>query len=309
MYGSPVLDVAAAGVLGLIIGSFLNVVIHRLPLMMARDWWRDVAGYLTDAKAHQDVFGTALPRSTSDEGQRLEASLDVLAPLTLSRPRSRCPRCGHQIRWWENVPVVSYLGLRGKCSACANPISARYPAVEIVTGAAFALIASRWGISWVAGAWAVFACILIAQFLIDFDTQLLPDSLNYPLLWLGLIVAALGWTVPLSSAVWGAVAGYLSLWTVFQLHHKLTGKVGMGHGDFKLLAALGAWFGAHSILALILLSSVVGAVVGGALLVAGRLAHRDIPIAFGPFIAGAGLVAMAAGPAQLERWAPFAFPF
>ncbi|MBE7939827.1 MULTISPECIES: A24 family peptidase [Ramlibacter] len=306
---TPMSAALLGGLLGLLVGSFLNVVVYRLPLMMAREWWRDVAGYLGDAKAHADVFGQDLPASASAESKRLESALDALPAFDIARPRSRCPHCGHVIRWYENVPVLSWLVLRGKCSACSHAISPRYPLVELATAVAFALVASRFGITWTALAWAVFAAVLIAQFLIDFDTQLLPDSLNYPLLWLGLLMAASGASVPLSDSVWGAVAGYMSLWTVFQLHHKLTGKVGMGHGDFKLLAALGAWFGAHMVLALILLSSVVGAVVGGGLLVVGRLANRNIPMAFGPFIAGAGLVAMAVGPAQLERWMPFAFPF
>jgi leader peptidase (prepilin peptidase)/N-methyltransferase len=308
MLVSPLIDAGLAGVMGLLVGSFLNVVIYRFPKMMARDWWREISGMLTDPRAHKDVFATAPPKAAIAEGQRLESALDALPPLSLARPRSRCPSCGHPVRWYENIPVLSYIALRGKCSSCKTRISPRYPLVELVTGGTFALIGARWGITLPALAWAVFAAILIVQFLIDFDTQLLPDDLNYPLLWLGLLVASLGWTVPLHQAVWGAIAGYLSLWSVYQLHHLVTGKEGMGAGDFKLLAALGAWFGATHLVALILLSSVVGSVIGGALLIIGRLAHKDIPIPFGPFIAGAGLVAMAAGP-RLAEWVPFAFPF
>jgi leader peptidase (prepilin peptidase) / N-methyltransferase len=309
MLVSPLVDAAAAGVLGLIVGSFLNVVIHRTPLMMARQWWGELAGLLTDGDAYRKAFGTQPPQSTLAEGARLQSSVDALPPLSLARPGSRCPHCGHAIAWWENVPVLSYIFLRGKCSGCATRISLRYPLVEIATAAAFAIMASRWGITWQAASWAVCCAILIALFLIDFDTQLLPDDLTLPLLWLGLVAAALGWTVPLSEAMWGAVAGYLSLWLVYHGFKLATGKEGMGYGDFKLFAALGAWFGAHYLVALILLSSVVGSIVGGGLLVVGRIAHKDIPIAFGPFIAGAGLVAIALGPQRLAGLIPFAFPF
>jgi len=230
-------------------------------------------------------------------------------PFNLMVPRSRCPHCGHQIGWYENIPVLSYLLLRGKCSACKSGISIRYPSVEIVTALLFAVAGSLHGTTWIGLAWATFCALLVALFLIDFDTQLLPDDLNYLLLWLGLVVAAIGWNIPLKSAVWGAVFGYLSLWTVFQVHHLLTGKVGMGHGDFKLLAALGAWFGAEHLIAIILLSSLVGSVLGSIFLVAGRLANKDIPIAFGPFLAGAGLLLFVVGPVTLAKWVPFAFPF
>jgi leader peptidase (prepilin peptidase) / N-methyltransferase len=308
MFVSAWVDAGIAGVFGLLVGSFLNVVIYRLPRIMAREWWAEVSNMLTDPSAHEEVFGKPAPNVMAPEGSRLRAALDGLPPFSLARPRSRCPSCGHAIRWYENIPVISYLALRGKCSACEVRISVRYPLVELVTGGLFALIAARWGLSAIAIAWAIFAAILIVQFLIDFDTQLLPDDLNYPLLWLGLLVAALGWTVPLDDAVWGAVWGYMSLWLVYQLHNKLTGKEGMGAGDFKLLAALGAWFGAHYLVALILLSSIVGSIVGGSLILVGRLANKDIPIPFGPFIAGAGLVAMVLG-SRLQAWIPFAFPF
>lgn len=274
-----------AAVLGLLVGSFLNVVIHRLPRMMEAEWAAQCAEIAGQETAPTERFN-------------------------LWRPRSRCPHCGHQIRWYENIPVISYLALRAKCSNCGASIGLRYPLIELLTAALFAYLAARHGLTPVAAVWAVFACILIAQFFIDFDTQLLPDDLNYPLLWLGLIVAALGWTaVPLKSALWGAVFGYLSLWIIYQVHHTLTGKEGMGHGDFKLLAALGAWFGAEYLIAIVLLSSVVGALLGIALIIIGRIANRDIPIPFGPFLAGAGMLAMLAGPGTLESAIPFAFPF
>ncbi|MGI9132654.1 MAG: prepilin peptidase, partial [Rhodoferax sp.] len=204
---------------------------------------------------------------------------------------------------------LSYLLLGGKCAQCKTRISLRYPLVELVTAALFAVAGSLHGATWVGLAWAAFCALLVCLFLIDFDTQLLPDDLNYLLLWLGLVVAALGWSVPLNSAVWGAVAGYLSLWSVFQIHHQLTGKIGMGHGDFKLLAALGAWFGVGHLIAIILLSSLVGSVLGASFLLVGRLANKDIPIAFGPFLAGAGLVMFVVGPQTLAAWMPIAFPF
>jgi leader peptidase (prepilin peptidase)/N-methyltransferase len=309
MLVSPLVDVAIGGVLGLLVGSFLNVVVYRYPVILARQWFGDVHATLDDAPMHEQVFGQPAPAGLVAENAKLRTALDALPPFTLSTPRSRCPSCGHQIHWYDNVPVLSYLLLRGKCSNCSARISVRYPLVELTTAAFFALAVHHSGFNLLALAWAVFAAILIAQFLIDLDTMVLPDDLNYVLLWLGLLVASVGWTVPLSSAIWGAALGYLSLWSVYQVHHLLTGKEGMGYGDFKLMAALGAWFGAEYLLALILLSSVVGSVIGGTMLVVGRLADKDVHIPFGPYIAGAGLLAMAIGPATLPQWIPFAFPF
>ncbi|MEO7939456.1 MAG: prepilin peptidase [Burkholderiaceae bacterium] len=278
-------DAVLFGVLGLLVGSFLNVVIYRLPKMLEAEWADNCA----------ELAGSEAPARD---------------PFNLARPRSRCQQCQHTIRWYENIPVVSYLVLRGRCSNCKTPISVRYPLVELGTGLLCAALGSMYGLTITGLVWALLACLLVAQFFIDFDTQLLPDDLNYLILWSGLIASAMGWTtIALPSAVWGAVFGYLSLWTVYQVHHRLTGKHGMGHGDFKLLAGLGAWFGAEYLVAIILLSSVVGSIIGGTLLVVGRLAHRDIPIPFGPFLAGAGLLAMLAGPGRLENLVPFAFPF
>jgi leader peptidase (prepilin peptidase)/N-methyltransferase len=313
----PWMAAGLAGALGLIVGSFLNVVIHRLPAMMRRDWLSESIGNLVrwDAESPtlwSQVFGARAPAPAALERAAAEAAaaLDALPPLTLSRPRSRCGACGHAIRWHENIPVLSWLALRGRCAGCGAAIAWRYPLVEIATGGLFALCGWRFGLSPEAALWAAFCAILVCQFAIDLDTQLLPDDLNYPLLWLGLAGAALGWTgVPLAQAVWGAVWGYLSLWGVYHAYRLATGKEGMGYGDFKLLAALGAWLGAHSLVALILMSSLVGSVLGGALLLAGRLAHKDIPISFGPFIAGAGLLCFAAGPPAMRQWLPFAFPF
>ena len=286
MLSMGVLEAGFFGVFGLLIGSFLNVVIYRLPKMMERQWAIECA----------QVNG--VEPSPSE------------APFNLISPRSACPHCGHQIRWHENVPVLSFLALRGNCSSCGAPIGWRYPAVELVTAALFVIVYCHHGATPAAVAWAAFASLLVVQFLIDFDTQLLPDDVNYPLLWGGLIAAATGLsTAPLRSAVWGAIWGYLSLWMVFHVYRILTGKEGFGYGDFKLLAGLGAWFGGEYLIAIILLSSIVGSLIGGVMLLVGKLAHKNIPIPFGPYLAGAGLLAMAVGPAQLMAWVPFAFPF
>jgi leader peptidase (prepilin peptidase)/N-methyltransferase len=201
--------------LGLCIGSFLNVVIHRLPQMLDRGWRAECA----------DMLGV---------------NVDLPPEMTLSTPRSRCPSCGHAIAWHENIPVLSYLWLRGRCSACKTPISARYPFFEVLTAAIFAALAWRFGAQPTTLLWCAFAAVLVALAGIDWDTTLLPDGLTLPLLWGGLVAAALGLTTPLSSALWGAVAGYLSLWSVYWLFKLATGKEGMGYGDFKLLAAPGA---------------------------------------------------------------------
>jgi leader peptidase (prepilin peptidase)/N-methyltransferase len=309
MFVSPGVDAAIAGVLGLLFGSFLNVVVHRFPQMMGRDWWNDIHATLSDPETHQSVFARPPDKGLVAETAKMRAALDALPPLTLAQPRSRCPHCGHMIRWYENVPVFSYLALRGKCSGCGKGISPRYPIVEAVTACFFALCAWRWGLTPQAAAWAAFSFLLICLFLIDMDTFFLPDDMTYPLLWLGLLVSAAGWTVPLKSAVLGAAAGYLALWSVFHLFKMLTGKEGMGYGDFKLLAALGAWFGAHYLLAIILVSSIVGAVIGVVLLIVGKLANKEVPMPFGPYLAGAGLVCLVIGPAQVPAMFPFAFPF
>ena len=267
-------DAAVAGVLGLLIGSFLNVVIYRLPKMLERQWAAECAG----AARLEPVTGE---------------------PFNLMVPRSRCQQCQHQIRWFENVPVLSYLLLRGKCSACGTRISLRYPAVELLSGALFSFCAWRWGLTPVALVWAGFSATLLALTLIDWDTTLLPDDLTLPLLWAGLIAAALRWTdVPLPSAVWGAVVGYLCLWLIYWGFKLLTGKEGMGYGDFKLLAALGAWFGWTALVPIILMASVIGALVGIAMKFGGTLREgRYVP--FGPFLAGSGLTAMVFGPQSI----------
>ena len=264
------------GLLGLCIGSFLNVVIHRLPQMMERAWRLESA----------ELLGVAAPESPE---------------LTLAKPASRCPHCGHRIRWFENVPLLSWLLLRGRCSACKTPISPRYPFVEVATGLLFALLAWRFGTQPTVLAWCAFVAVLLALSGIDWDTTLLPDSLTLPLLWAGLVVAGLGWTLPLSTAVWGAVFGYLSLWSVYWLFKLTTGKEGMGAGDFKLLAALGAWLGWQMLLPIVLGASLIGAVVGIAMKLGGAL-HEGRYVPFGPFLAGAGLVVLYAGSERVMGW-------
>jgi leader peptidase (prepilin peptidase)/N-methyltransferase len=259
----------AAGVFGMIIGSFLNVVIHRMPKMMQRESDNYVAHESGKELPHQDTYNLMVPRSA-------------------------CPCCGHRIRAYENIPVVSWLALGGKCSQCKAPISPRYPLVELLTGALSAWMAWTFGTGLAGLAAMVFVFLLVAMTAIDLDHQLLPDDLTLPLLWLGLLVNLNGAFVPLREAVIGAAAGYLALWSVYWLFKLLTGKEGMGYGDFKLLAALGAWLGWTMLPTIILLSSVVGAAVGISLMVfAGR--ERNNPIPFGPYLAGGGLIAMMYG--------------
>jgi leader peptidase (prepilin peptidase) / N-methyltransferase len=261
---------------GLCIGSFLNVVIHRLPLMLERGWKMESA----------DLLGVAHEETPA---------------ITLSTPRSRCPACGHAIAWYENIPLASWLWLRARCSACKTPISARYPLVEVATALLFALVGWRFGAEPVALLWCFFCAVLVALAGIDWDTTLLPDNLTLPLLWAGLASAALGWTIPLADAVWGAIVGYLSLWSVYWLFKLTTGKEGMGFGDFKLLAALGAWLGWKMILPIVLGASVIGAIIGIIMKMSSSLREgRYVP--FGPFLAGAGLVVLFAGPERVLGW-------
>ena len=272
------LSPAALAVLGLCIGSFLNVVIHRLPVMLERTWKRESAELL---------------------GQPDNA--DVADTLTLSHPRSRCPACQHAIAWHQNIPVASYLALQGRCASCRAPISRRYPLIELLTASLFGLIGWHFGPHPVALLWCAFAATLVALGGIDWDTTLLPDTLTLPLLWAGLVASALGWTVGLADALWGAVGGYLSLWSVYWLFKLATGKEGMGYGDFKLLAALGAWLGVKMLLPVILAASIIGAVVGITMKFSAALREgRYVP--FGPFLAGAALVVLLAGQPRVMGW-------
>lgn len=268
------LDATVLGVLGLLIGSFLNVVIYRLPVMLEAQWNAECA----------ELAGKESP---------------VAEKFNLMVPRSRCQQCGHQIQWYENIPVVSYLFLRGKCSVCGTPISLRYPLVELATGALFLYCGWKWGVTPTAFVWSGFAASVLSLALIDWDTTLLPDDITLPLLWSGLIAAALQWTtVSLSSAIWGAVAGYMSLWLIYWAFKLITGKEGMGFGDFKLFAALGVWFGWQALVPIILMASVIGAVVGIAMKFSSGLREGGY-VPFGPFLAGSGLTAMIFGPGSI----------
>jgi len=276
----PGLWIGLAALIGMLIGSFLNVVVYRLPKMMDREWRAQCA----------EILPNCAP----------SAGTDGLPPVyNLVVPRSACPNCARPIRALENIPVVSYLVLGGRCKGCRRKIKPRYPIVELATGVLSALVAWHFGF----GAQAVAACMLvwalIALTLIDFDTQLLPDSITQPLLWLGLLVNSFGVFTDLRSSVIGAVAGYLILWSVYWLFKLLTKKEGMGYGDFKLLAALGAWLGWKSLPIIILLSSVVGAAVGIGLIFLARRG-RDVPIPFGPYLAGGGMIALLGGQSILD---------
>ena len=256
---------------GLVVGSFLNVVIHRLPRMLEAQW-----------------------AAEAREQAGLEAATE--APYNLALPRSHCPHCQTPLHWWDNIPAMSYLWLRGRCRQCHAPIGWRYLAVELLTSALFVWSFAAHGVSASAMAWAGFAAALVALAAIDADTTLLPDAITQPLVWSGLLAANLQWSAQsLSQALWGAVAGYLFLWTVYWLFKLITGKDGMGQGDFKLLAALGAWLGWPSLVSLVLIASLTG-VAGGLLMRARGQLHEDGYIPFGPFLVFAGLWVMVWGP-------------
>ena len=279
--GNPLAFVVLCGVLGLLVGSFLNVVIYRLPKMMERDWKiqaREVLGLPAEPPAPR--FDLVLPHST-------------------------CPHCKHRIRAWENLPVISYLLLRGRCASCKAPISKRYPLVELACGLLSAYVAWHFGYGWQAAAMLVLTWGLLAMSMIDVDHQLLPDSLVMPLLWLGLIANAYGLFTSLSDAVWGAIAGYLLLWSVFWLFKLVTGKEGMGYGDFKLLAMLGAWGGWQILPLTILMSSLVGAVLG-VIMMRVRKVEAGTPIPFGPYLAIAGWIALLWGGQITDSYLQFA---
>ncbi len=266
LFADPAVFALAAGVFGLMVGSFLNVVIHRLPIMMQRDWAAQCA----------ELNNTPIPPAE---------------PLSLARPRSRCPKCGHTISALENLPILSWIILRGKCKACAAPISPRYPLTEAATGLLFAFAAWHFGFSLAGLGALVLIGGLIALTGIDFDTQLLPDDITLPMLWIGLALNLFNAYTDLKSAVIGAMMGYLVLWSVYWGFKLITGKEGMGYGDFKLLAALGAWLGWQMLPMVILLSSLVGAAVGISLMVFARHG-RGVPIPFGPYLASAGVIAL-----------------
>jgi leader peptidase (prepilin peptidase)/N-methyltransferase len=286
LQSSPVFLVTMTTLLGLLVGSFLNVVIHRLPIIMQREWHSQCRELL-------DI-------DSAEDGQTEE--------YNLVRPRSACPSCKAPIKSWQNIPVISYVMLKGKCAACGASISARYPIIEAFTGLISALVAWHFGFGWEMLLGLIFSWTLIALSVIDIDHQLLPDSMTQPLLWLGLALSL--WHTDIdgmslvqspAAAIIGALAGYLSLWSVYQLFKLLTGKEGMGYGDFKLLAALGAWLGWKTLPLIVILSALVGAVVGITLIaMTGRGRHKPIP--FGPFLAAAGWIAMMWGDILINRY-------
>ena len=261
---NPAFFITTVALFGATVGSFLNVVIHRLPIMMERQWLQQCA----------ELNNQSEPAET----------------FNLAKPDSRCPHCGHMIRAWENIPIISYLFLKGHCSGCGANISIRYPIIEAVTAALSALAAWQFGLSWETAGALLLTWSLVSMTMIDFDHQLLPDSITLPFLWIGLAFNLFAAYTDLGSAVIGAMAGYLSLWSIYWGFKLLTGKEGMGYGDFKLLAMLGAWMGWQALPAIILLSSLVGAVIGiGMIVIRGR--DHSIPIPFGPYLAIAGLIA------------------
>ena len=263
---TPVLFVSLCATIGLMVGSFLNVVIHRLPKMMEREWNQQCA----------ELRGE---------------TIETLPPLSIAKPRSACPHCQHKITVLENIPILSYLVLRGRCSQCNTSISPRYPIVEALTGIISGFVAWNFGYGFLALAALIFVWAMIALAFIDLDTQLLPDDITLPLLWVGLLVNLGDGFTDIRSAIIGAVSGFLALWSVYWCFKIATGKEGMGYGDFKLLAVIGAWFGWKMLPLVILLSSLVGAVVGIGLIVITKH-ERDVPIPFGPYLVGGGLIAL-----------------
>jgi leader peptidase (prepilin peptidase)/N-methyltransferase len=279
----PILAVSVVAILSLLVGSFLNVVIYRLPVMMEREWQANVKDY-QEALADGSV-----------------KEHDLTSRLSLSVPRSRCGKCGHAIGWYENIPVISYLFLKGQCTGCKTPISLRYPAIELLTCLISAFTLWHFGFNWPGLAAVVLTWCLISLIFIDIDHQLLPDSITLPLLWLGLLLNTQGLFTSLESAIWGAALGYLSLWSVYWAFKLITGKEGMGYGDFKLLAALGAWCGATSLPLIILLSSVVGMIFAVVMMLSKRLAKGN-PIPFGPYLAIAGWIALLYGEQIIQSY-------
>lgn len=286
LHDSPTFFVAVAGLTGLLVGSFLNVVIYRLPKMMERQWRAQCAELNEQSNA-----------ASAMDSEKAE----LAAPFNLHTPRSACPHCGHQISAVENIPLLSYLALRGKCRKCGSGISIRYPIVEAASGILCAYAAWHFGFGLAAVAAILLLWALIALTFIDFDTQLLPDDITLPLLWLGIIFNLYSTFTSLNNAIVGAIAGYLVLWSVYWLFKLVTGKEGMGYGDFKLLAAIGAWLGWSMLPLVIMLSAVVGAVVGIILIVVANHG-RNIPIPFGPYLAGGGLIALFWGPQLTQSY-------
>ncbi|WP_333954737.1 prepilin peptidase [Psychrobacter sp. S4(2024)] len=275
------------GLLGLCVGSFLNVVIHRTPLMMVSAWRKECSQFMYEQ--------ADMPR---EHTMPLVNIVATDTPITLSKPASRCPHCAHKIKWYENIPLISWIVLRGRCSECKAAIGLRYPIVELVTALLSALVIYHFGVNMVGLSALVLVWTLIALTGIDFDTQLLPDRLTFPLAGLGLAVNSQGWFVPPTQSIWGLLLGFLSLWIVVKIFYLITKKHGMGQGDFKLLAVLGAWLGPMMLPLIILLSSLLGSIVG---LILMKKQGESKPFAFGPYIAIAGIVALLYG-SDIVNW-------
>lgn len=294
------------GLLGLLIGSFLNVVIHRMPAMLERAWVGDMGQLLQDDAAMRRVLGPApaLMPVLRSAGASLTTAIDALTPLSLSQPRSRCPACARPIAWHENMPIVSWLRLRGRCAGCGTRISVRYPLIEALTSALFFAAAWRFPVTSTAIVYCAALALLVAMAFIDLDTTLLPDDLTLPLLGLGLGAAWLRWTpVAIESAALGALFGYLSLWAVGGAYRLVRRVEGMAEGDFKMLAGLGALLGWQVLPSVVLLASAVGALVGiGMILFRGH--DKRVPIPFGPYLASGGVAALFFGPALTRLWFP-----
>jgi len=267
----PIVFLTYVTILGLLIGSFLNVVILRLPVMLERQWRQECQAFIND-DSNAGVPGDA-------------------TTFNLITPRSHCPQCQHQIKAWENIPLFSYLFLRGRCTSCQNPIPLRYPLTELLTGVLSLAVAWHFGPGWQAATALLLTWALITLSIIDIDHQILPDNITLPFMWLGLTLSLFNINTDAHSAIIGALIGYLSLWSIFQLFRLLTGKEGMGYGDFKLLALFGAWLGWQHLLTIVLLSSLVGAMIGIGMIVL-RGHDRSIPIPFGPYLAIAGWITL-----------------
>jgi len=289
---NSLITLGLGAVLGLVFGSFLNVVIYRLPRMMQQEWDEHLRQEMQSKQGElsQDTTQNAPKDSPQD------ASPDTPQPpppvFNLVRPASACPHCGHRIAWYENIPVLSYLLLKGRCSSCAAPIGLRYPLIELITAGLFAACFYRYGLSLEAVLWCTFSAMLVALAAIDWDTTLLPDDLNQPLLWIGLVASALGLTgISLGTSLAGAVIGFLFFWSLYWLFRGLTGKEGLGRGDFKLLAALGAWLGWQALPGILIIAGLTGLIAGLIMRKKGTL--RDgVHIPFGPFLVLGGLILM-----------------
>jgi len=293
------------GLLGLLVGSFLNVVVHRLPAMLWHAWWKDSVEFqLADPLAWQPLFGSksTAPPQLAQAAAAVSQALEKIPTLSLLKPRSRCPHCGHVLRWYENIPVFSWLFLRGRCSACGTGIAVRYPLVELVTAGLFAAAAMSFGAKPTTLLWCSAIALLLTMALIDFDTTLLPDGLTLPLIGIGMAGALAGWTgvTPTQSAA-GALAGYGSLWAVGFLYGQLRGVNAMAEGDMKMFAGLGALLGWQALPSALLLAAGVGAVVG-LVMIAGFGRKRDKPIPFGPYLALGGVCSIFFGPAMRGLW-------